>query len=169
MKINSKAFAISILITFGCSQNEDSKCFRVYFNQLTTLETFICFLISNLFAYFLTLDSYSFSFFKPKSFNIMLRTHVSAFSDSVAYCICSFCGADKFLCKDINLMTFCSSWRFDSIFTQTLSFQCALYDALWHHYGKQTLLTICCLSKRFLLTLFSYIDRFFHTMFTFCQ
>ena len=59
MKMNPKAFAIPILNR--CCQNRDSKCFRIYYHSLITLEPFICFhisLIFNLFAYFLTFDPY---------------------------------------------------------------------------------------------------------------
>ena len=56
MKINPKAFVIPILTVINkCSQNKDSKCFRIYFHSLITLEPFICFhisLISDLFVYF---------------------------------------------------------------------------------------------------------------------
>ena len=32
------------------------------------------------------------------------------------------------------------SWKLDGIFTQTLSFKCAVQAALWHCYGKQNVL-----------------------------
>ena len=43
MEINSKAFAIPILtaILSRCSQNRDSKCFRIYFHSIATLELYL--------------------------------------------------------------------------------------------------------------------------------
>ena len=63
MKIIPKAFVIPILSLINqCSQNRDSKCYRIYFYSLITLEPFIWFhisLISDLFAYFLTFGPHS--------------------------------------------------------------------------------------------------------------
>ena len=68
----------------------------------------------------------------------------------VTYCTCLFCGVDTVLCKDINLIRVCLSWRLYGIFTQTSSVKCIVLDEVWFYPGKQILFyytNFCYFSK----------------------
>ena len=51
-KVNPKAFVIPILTASASSQNRDSKCFRISFSSVSTIDFHHVFIVFKLFALF---------------------------------------------------------------------------------------------------------------------